>query len=132
MVLDMVTLTELIRSLSRRREQLGMTHAALSTRSGLSLPTVQRILAGDPPTARLSSVLALAMALEMRLELEPRSDADEVLDREARKKAERLVGMVQGSAALEGQGLDEAARERMIQRTVHELLAGSRRRIWAA
>jgi hypothetical protein len=66
------------------------------------------------------------------LGLESQSDADELLEREARQKAERLVGMVQGSAALEGQGLDEATRERMIQRTVHELLAGSRRKIWAA
>jgi transcriptional regulator with XRE-family HTH domain len=128
----MVAIIELIRSLNRRREQLGMTLDALAERSGVSLPTVQRILAGDQPRASLPSVWALADALEMRLDLEPRSDADEVLDREARRKAERLVGMVQGSAALEGQGLDEATRERMIQRTVHELRAGSRRRIWAA
>jgi hypothetical protein len=59
------------------------------------------------------------------------SDADEFLERRAREKAEGLVGMVQGSAALEGQGLDEVVRERMIQRTVHELLAGSRRKLWA-
>ena len=128
----MVAIIELIRSLNRRREQLGMTLDALAERSGVSLPTVQRILAGDQPRASLPSVLALADALEMRMDLEPRSDADEVLDREARRKAERLVGMVQGSAALEGQGLDEATRERMIQRTVHELRAGSKRRIWAA
>ena len=128
----MAPVIELIRSLNRRREQLGMTLDALAERSGVSLPTVQRILAGDQPRASLPSVLALADALEMRLDLKPRSDADELLDREARRKAERLVGMVQGSAALEGQGLDEATRERMIQRTVHELRAGSKRRIWAA
>jgi transcriptional regulator with XRE-family HTH domain len=109
-----------------------MTLDALAERSGVSLPTVQRVLAGDQARASLPSVLALADALEMRLDLEPRSDADEVLDREARRKAERLVGMVHGSAALEGQGLDEPTRERMIQRTVHELRAGSKRRIWAA
>ncbi|MHC5006563.1 MAG: helix-turn-helix domain-containing protein [Planctomycetota bacterium] len=128
----MVAINELIRSLNRRREQLGMTLGALAERSGFSLPTVQRILAGDQPRVSLPSVLALADALEMRLDLKPRSDAEELLDREARRKAERLVGMVQGSAALEGQGLDEATRERMIQRTVHELRAGSKRRIWAA
>jgi transcriptional regulator with XRE-family HTH domain len=109
-----------------------MSQNALAVRSGVSLPTVQRILAGDHCSPRLSSVMALANALAMRLELEPQSDVDEVLEREARRKAERLVGMVQGSAALEGQGLDAATRERMIQRTVHELRAGSRRKIWAA
>jgi transcriptional regulator with XRE-family HTH domain len=109
-----------------------MSQNALAERSGVSLPTVQRILAGNQPGASFSSVLALANALEMRLDLEPRSDAKEMLDREAWQKAERLVGMVQGSAALEGQGLDDAFRERMIRRTVHELLAGSRRKIWAA
>ena len=97
---------------------LGLTDSARTT--------VRRLSGGQ--RARL----ALAVALEMRLELEPQADADEVLDREARRKAERLVGMVQGSSALEGQGLDEATRERMIQRTVHELRAGSKRKIWAA
>jgi len=127
-----VAFTELIRSLNRRREQLGMSLGALAARSGVSLPTVQRILAGDHRSPRLSNVLALANALAMRVDLTPQSDADELLERAARQKAERLLGMVQGSAALEGQGLDEATRERMIQRTVHELLAGSRRKIWAA
>ena len=128
----MVAFTELIRSLNRRRKRLGMSQSALAERSGVSLPTVQRVLAGDQPRASLPSVLALAHALDMRLDLEPRTDADELLEREARQKAERLVGMVQGSAALEGQGLDDAFREQMIRRTVHELLAGSKRRIWAA
>ena len=128
----MTSVTALVRFLDRRRAELGMSQYALAQRSGVSLPTVQRILAGDQPRASLSSVLALANALALRLGLESQSDADELLEREARQKAERLVGMVQGSAALEGQGLDEATRERMIQRTVHELLAGSRRKIWAA
>ena len=49
----MVAINELIRSLNRRREQLGMTLGALAERSGFSLPTVQRILAGDQPGVSL-------------------------------------------------------------------------------
>jgi transcriptional regulator with XRE-family HTH domain len=128
----MASVTELIRFLDRRRRQLGMSRSVLAERSGISLPTVHRILAGDRHSPRLSSVLALASALGVRLGCDEESTADELRQKQAWLKAKRLVGMVQGSAALEGQGLDEETRERMVQQTVHELLAGSRRRIWAA
>ena len=129
---EMAFVSELVRFLNRRRRQLGVTYAALAERSGVSLPTVRRILADGQQSASLSTVLALAGALGVRLNFDAESDVDVLLERQARQKAEHLVGMVQGSSALEGQGLDEATRERMVRQTIHELLAGSKRKLWAA
>jgi len=127
----MANFGELIRFLDQRRKQLGMSRQALADRSGISLPTASRILSGEQQNANLSTVLAMAGVLGVRLNLEVDCDVDDLLERQARQKAERLVGMVHGSAALEGQGLDEDTRERMVRRTVHELRAGSKRRLWA-
>ncbi len=57
--------------------------------------------------------------------------AQEVLEQQARKKAERLVGMVQGTSALEAQAVSSRHIGQMIKKTIQELLAGSRRRLWA-
>ncbi len=127
----MAFFSELVRFLDRRRHQLGVTYQALAERSGVSLPTVHRILGGGQQSASLLTVLAIARVLGVRLSFEAECDVDDLLERQARQKAERLVGMVQGSSALEGQGLDEATRERMVRRTVHELRAGSKRKLWA-
>ncbi len=127
----MAFFSELVRFLDRRRHQLGVTYQALAERSGVSLPTVHRILGGGQQSARLSTVLAIARVLGVRLNFDAESDVDDLLERQARQKAERLVGMVQGSAALEGQGLDDDTRERMVRRTVHELRAGSKRKLSA-
>ena len=127
----MANFGELIGFLDQRRKQLGMSRPSLAARSGISLPTASRILSGEQQNANLSTVLAMAGVLGVRLNLEVDCDVDDLLERQARQKAERLVGMVHGSAALEGQGLDEDTRERMVRRTVHELRAGSKRRLWA-
>ncbi len=128
----MASLSDMVRFLNRRRRELGVTYAALAQRSGLSVPTVRRILAGGGESASLSSVLAIARVLGVGLTFSAESDADQFLERQAREKAERLVGMVHASCALEGQGMDEDTREQMVRRTVHELLAGSKRKLWAA
>lgn len=123
---------DMVGFLNRRRRELGVSYQALAERSGLSLPTVRRILAGGQQSASLSSVLAIARVLGVRLTFSAESDAGQFLERQAREKAERLVGMVHASCALEGQGLDKDTREQMVRQTVHELLAGSKRQLWAA
>lgn len=128
----MSSFSEIVQILDRRRRELGLSYNALAERSGLSVPTVRRILAGGQQGASLSSVLAIARVLDVGLTFTAESDADQFLERQAREKAERLVGMVHASCALEGQGMDKDTREQMVRRTVHELLAGSKRKLWAA
>jgi transcriptional regulator with XRE-family HTH domain len=119
-----------VRELTRRREALGMTHGALAARSGVSEPTVKRILGGHLAEASFANVAAIANALGVPLgatEIDP----DELCRQQARKKAEQVARLVQGTSALESQAVDEHAYRRLVERSYHELLAGSRRRLWA-
>jgi len=38
--------------------------------------------------------------------------------------------MVQGTSALESQAVDSETYRQMVRQTMHELMAGSRRRLW--
>lgn len=42
-----------------------------------------------------------------------------------------VARLVQGTNALEAQAVDDAEYRRLVERTYHELLARSRRRLWA-
>jgi hypothetical protein len=68
------------------------------------------------------------MGVQLRVDEE---DARAVRLRQAELKADRLVTLVQGNSALEGQGLPRAAIEDLRERTIHELLAGPNRKLWA-
>ena len=120
----------LFEKLESRRRELGLSQSALAERSGVSLPTVQRILSGHSAAASFENAVGIAQAMGMQMDVVPIFPAQEILEQQARKKAERLVGMVQGTAALEAQAVSSWHIGQMINKTVHELLAGSRRRLW--
>ena len=121
----------LFEKLESRRRELGLSQSVLAERSGVSLPTVQRILSGHNPAASFENTVMIAEILGMQLDAVPVIPANEVLRQQAQKKAQRLVGMVQGTSALEAQGVSARHIGQMIKRTTQELLAGSRRRLWA-
>jgi transcriptional regulator with XRE-family HTH domain len=121
----------LFEKLETRRRELGISQAVLADQSGVSLPTVHRILSGHGSAASMENILAITQVLGMDLEVVPRIDAQQILEQQARKKAEKLVRMVQGTSALEDQGVSALQIRQMIQKTIQELLAGSRRRLWA-
>lgn len=116
--------------LAERREAAGMTYSALAARSGVSEPTVKRILGGHLGEASFANVAAVAAALGAPFELAA-IDVEEFRRQQARTKAEAIARLVQGTSALEAQAVDRAAYERLVERTFHELLAGSGRRLWA-
>jgi len=122
---------ELFAELDLRRRELGMAMGNLAKKSGLSLRTVARILSGDHAHASWANVTALADALGVTVELRPVANPEDLREQQAQRKAERLVKMVQGTSALEAQAVDKDQIERMKRRTVHELLAGSDRKLWA-
>lgn len=130
-------LAKLSDRLDARRRALGMTFPALAERSGVSEPTVKRILGGlggavgGVGGASFAHVAAVAEALGMPLTAEP-VDADAMRLAAAREKAERIARLVQGTSALEAQAVDEAEYRRLVERSVHELLAGPPRRLWSA
>ena len=58
-------------------------------------------------------------------------DSYDLLHQQAVKKARELVGMVQGTSGLESQAIGQDQIEKMILQLVHQLMAGSRRKLWA-
>lgn len=117
--------------LASRREALGMSFAALASRSGVSEPTVKRILGGRIGEASFANVAAVAHALGAPLGFEE-MDIDELCRQQARTKAEHVARLVQGTSALESQAVDSETYRRLVEKSFHELLAGSRRKLWSA
>lgn len=117
--------------LEQRRRQLGISRPALAKRSGLSQSTVTRMLSGHLEQASLASVRSLAAAMGIRLATAEEADVQKLREQAAQEKARRLVGLVQGTSALEAQAVDDKSLEQMIRQTVHDLMAGSNRRLWA-
>ena len=117
--------------LDTRRQQLGMSCAAVAQRSGVSLVTVQRMMRGDYRRAVYDNVAKVAQAVGMGIELNPLGDAETYRERQARQKAERLVRIAQGSSALEAQAVRAQDVRKMIQTITYELL-GSKRKLWSA
>ncbi len=107
-----------------------MSNAVLARRSGVSLPTVVRILSGRNDNASLHNVASIAEALGLRLKMESEIGVADFREHQARQKARLLAGIVQGTSGLEGQALDDVALGDMTRQTVHELLAGSPRKLW--
>src|SRR5438309_1799874 len=100
-----------LRNLNARRRKLGMSYAILARRSGVPLSTVKRILQGGRLAPSFSNVLALAEALGAGFHFDRSAGVEEFRERQARKKAEALLGMVQGTSALEAQAVDPEALE---------------------
>ena len=116
--------------LKHRRESLGMSYSVVAARSGVSEPTVKRILGGQAAEASFANVVAIAAALGASFAIEE-TDPEELCRQQARRKAERIARLVQGTSALEGQAVDQAAYDRLVERSFHQLMAGSRRRLWS-
>lgn len=113
----------------QRRRQLRMSYAQLAVLSGVSAPTLFRALSGKNANVSFANVVSLAKALGVSLEMQA-IPAHQFLEQAAEKKADSLVGMVQGTSGLEAQAVDKEQLDAMKRQTVHELLAGSRRNLW--
>ncbi len=115
--------------LEQRRRKLRMTYSQLARLSGVSVPTLTRTLSGKNANASFTSVLAIARALGVSIDLKE-EPASSFLEMAAERKAASLVSMVQGTSGLEAQAISKEQIEDMKRQTVHELLAGSRRKLW--
>lgn len=124
-------LSNLAERLADRRERLGMTYPSLAERSGVSEPTVKRVLAGRIAEASFENVAAIADALGMPLMADP-IDVEDFREQVARQKAERVARLVQGTSALEAQAVDADQYRKLVERSMRELLTGSRRLLWAS
>jgi transcriptional regulator with XRE-family HTH domain len=122
---------EQLRALNARRRKLGITYSMLAQRTGIHQVTVQRILSGRHAQAGFSHVAAIAAALGAPIIFDKDAGIEELRERQAWQKAKRLVGMIQATSALEGQGLTAESQRQMTRRIAHQLLAGSRANLWS-
>lgn len=135
-MVDMHQVQNLPVLLERRRRDLGLTKAAVAARASVSLPTVNRLLAGKERRPTLDTVEAIARVLGVVVRLGASAGFDEVESafelrkKQAAKKARRLVGMVQGTMGLEAQVLSPGELDQMTEQTACELMAGSSRKLW--
>jgi transcriptional regulator with XRE-family HTH domain len=122
--------------LDERRKALGMSRSALARRSGVSLPTVQRVLTGTEPTPSLPVVHALAQALGVQVNLghdaaiRSTTSATEFRRQRALTKARQLTGMLQATMGLEAQAVAPQTLDDLTERQAEQLLGGSGRRLW--
>ncbi len=123
--------TNFLQELDQRRRELGLSFERLALRSGVSRPTVQRILSGTQAAASFSNILSIASCLGLTLRFESDIDPETLRRDQARRKARKLVALVQGTSGLEGQAVDDQAVESMVERTTDELLSGPKRRLWS-
>jgi transcriptional regulator with XRE-family HTH domain len=122
---------EIASRLERRRKRLGMSRPILAKRSGVSLPTINRILNGDENHVVLANLKAVAQALGMNFEVTNQGSEQEFAEQQAKAKAEVIARMIQGTSALESQAVDSDTYDQILNQTIHDLMAGSRRKLWS-
>ena len=121
--------TQFLEQLRQRREGIGMPMAVLASKAGVSIQTLHRMLHGQA-SAHFDKVLAVAHALEVDISPRLRSSPRQMRKRQALSKARELVGAVQGTSGLEGQGLDRDGVAELTEDATRQLLA-SNRKLWA-
>ena len=128
----MTSATYILKKLDQRRQALDMPLKELSSRANVSLSTVRRVVAGEPG-ARIETVTAIGDALGVpNLNFPKARPPDKMRRLQAALKARKIVGMVQGTSALEAQAVSELDKKRMIENTINELLCGPRSQLWAS
>jgi predicted DNA-binding mobile mystery protein A len=116
------------------RESLSMTQGQLASRLDVSRQSIQDFeRAESERRITLDSLdrLAAGMGCRVVYALVPHdASLDEMRTRRAREQAEKLMGPVAHSMAMEAQAVPSNVRERQIQVLMEDLLSGSARELW--
>ena len=116
------------------RESLGMTQAQLASRVGVSRQAVQEFEGAEARhriTLESLDRLAAAMGCRVVYALVPvDATLESMRDAQARAQAEKMIGPVSHSMAMESQAVPSSVRERQLQSLMEELQSGSARNLW--
>jgi DNA-binding phage protein len=118
---------DILQLLEKRRRELGMPMVVLAKRADLGARTVQRTLSGEADAANLGTVTKIANALGVSFVAK---FDEEMPQRAALQKATALANLVQGTSALEGQGVDSRVLRQITDQLKYKLLSGSRAKLW--
>jgi predicted DNA-binding mobile mystery protein A len=110
-----------------------MSNRQLAKRLRLKQQTIEDMQEYEAKgTIKLQTLRKLAHALDCRLvyAVVPNKPLEEIRKDQALKVAQRQLKNVAHSMSLEAQGVGEAEQRAEIDRIVHKLLAGNRRKLW--
>jgi predicted DNA-binding mobile mystery protein A len=115
------------------QDAFGMSNRQLAKRLRLKQQTIEDMQEYEAKgTIKLQTLRKLAHALDCRLvyAVVPNKPLEEIRKDQALKVAQRQLKNVAHSMSLEAQGVGEAEQRAEIDRIVHKLLAGNRRKLW--
>ena len=121
---------ELFEVLDKQRRALRMPLAVLAERAHVSRATVCRILDKKEASSRLKNVLAIARVLGVDLKVDLQ-DPEGLIEKQVLKLAKKIVRMVQGTMALESQGITDADFiDHLVETAAKEIRAKPCKKLW--
>ena len=121
----------LINHIIARKQQLGITIENLAKLSGVSVRTVNRLLKNKD--VKLSTIEAVTNFLGLDFAGNEQIPLKELEKQRAKEKAIYLASIVQGTSALEMQGLEDEGIIRIVSMYENEFLYGDyKNTLWVA
>ena len=126
-----MTRSQLIEKIDSRKKELGISIENLAKLSHSGVRTVNRLFAGED--VKLSTVEKITNILGLDFAGNEAVALKELEKKRAKQKAIFMASLVQGTSALEMQGLEKSTLDKMICKFEKEFLTGSYRdRLWVA
>ena len=126
-----MTRSQLINKIEIRKSELGISIENLAKLSHSGVRTVNRLFAGED--VKLSTIEKITNLLGLDFAGNETVALKELEKKRAKQKAIFMASLVQGTSALEMQGLEKSTLDKMIRRFEKEFLTGSYRdRLWVA
>jgi len=122
---------ELIEQIIARKEHLSITIENLAKLSGIGIRTINRLLKNED--VKLSTVEAVTNVLGLDFAGNEQISLEELQKQRAKQKALYLASVVQGTSALEMQGLDTDGINKIVAMYENEFLYGNYKdTLWVA
>ncbi len=126
-----MTRLELIQKVESRKKQINITIENIAKLSHLGIRTVNRFFAGDD--VKLSTVEQITNLLGLDFAGNEVVSIKELQKHRAKEKAIFMASLVQGTSALEMQGLEKNSLDKIIHRFENDFLHGDyQNRLWIA
>ena len=126
-----MTRLQLINKIEIRKKELGISIENLAILSHSGVRTVNRLFAGED--VKLSTVEKITNILGLDFAGNETVALRELEKKRANQKALFMASLVQGTSALEMQGLEKNTLDKMIRRFEKEFLTGIyRKQLWVA
>jgi transcriptional regulator with XRE-family HTH domain len=126
-----MTRLDLINKIIQRKKELDITIENLAKLCGIGIRTINRFFAGDD--VKLSTIEKITNILGLDFAGNETIPLKELRKQRAKEKAIFMASLVQSTSALEKQGLEKNAIERIIHKFEKEFLSGQYKdRLWVA